>query len=215
MWVLLRDREAPVVYAVQAKKMKLDHKGNFSYGALKYRIGPDRYQIDALQSFANRTGAIPLYCFYNNVDDWLAEMYSNCRQQKKADIPQMGCTLAPLDVVRPIHDGKGSKDFRSIHQSARVVPWRCLFHPNCTDFSLPEARGELDDINAGIRVSLSFGNTPPQSPAPDNLEELMRSAGDSVDMDDLVQILDLGELVESYSSGSFRPIPERLVSIQM
>ena len=56
-----------------------------------------------------------MYCFYNNVDHYTAGMHWNCSVQLTPDVPQLGCTLVPLDVVRPVHDGRGPKGFRSIH----------------------------------------------------------------------------------------------------
>ena len=88
--------------------------------------------MDALEEFARWIGATPLYCFYNHVDDHTARWYWNCQTQHPPDPPQIGCTVAPLDVVRPVHDGRGPKRFDTIHRHSEAVPWRCLFHPSCT-----------------------------------------------------------------------------------
>ena len=135
LWVISRPGHQSTIYVVQAKKIKLDRSQAYSYGRLRYPAG-SKYQLDALEDFADWLGAVPLYCFYNSVDHDTALMYWNCRVQQPPSIHQIGCTLAPIDVVRLVHDGRGPKNFCSIHSSPEALPWRCLFHPDCIDFGL-------------------------------------------------------------------------------
>ena len=74
LWVIFRSGTTPKFYVVQAKKLKLDQTLAYSYGRLRYRAG-SRYQIDALKGFADWVGEIPLYCFYNHVDDNTARQH--------------------------------------------------------------------------------------------------------------------------------------------
>ena len=156
LWVIFRRGMTPAFYVVQAKKLKLDETSTYSYGRVKYKAG-SRYQIDALEDFANWLGATPLYCFYNHVDDHTAGWHWNCRAQQLPDPPQMGCTVVPLDVVKPVHDRRGPKRFDSIHWHPDAVPWRCLFHPFCTragvDYVSSRHREESMPIGGGTRFA--------------------------------------------------------------
>ena len=67
MWIINRPSGRHTIYVVQAKKMRIDQSDGYSYGRLKYPSSPP-YQIDALRDFARHVGAVPLYCFYNNVE---------------------------------------------------------------------------------------------------------------------------------------------------
>ena len=113
LWVISRPGRLRTIYVVQAKKLRLEQSQAYSYGRLRYPAGT-KYQIDALEDFADWLGAVPMYCFYNNVDYHTALLHWNCQVQPP-DVPQMGCTLVPLKVVRPVHDGPVPKSFYSIH----------------------------------------------------------------------------------------------------
>ena len=154
MWLVHRPGMLPRIYVVQAKKLRLEHSGKYSYGKLKYPAGP-HYQIDALEEFARWVGATPLYCFYNNVDASTAKLYWNC-SQRPHDLSQMGCTVVPLEWVRTVHDGPLPKDFRSIHCDTNAVPWRCLFHTNCTKIGLATASELSTNLSRRIRQSIGI-----------------------------------------------------------
>lgn len=227
LWVILRSGTYPTFYVVQAKKLKLDSP-TYSYGRLKYKAG-SRYQIDALEDFANWLGAVPLYCFYNNVDDCTARKHWNCRVQQAADPPQLGCTVVPLEVIRPVHDRTGSKRFDSIHWHPDAVPWRCLFHPSCT-------RVGLDSVSSAVRDrSKSTGRIRGLEFLPSLTPRRIRQAGDDrlfdddgdnsgantvgddhlLDMGDLVRQLNLEDLVARYITQQFIPVPERILTLSI
>ena len=206
MWLISRPGTRRAIYVVQAKKMRLDDAQSYSYGSLKYPSSPP-FQIDALKAFADSIGAIPLYCFYNYVDDSVANAYWHCTQQR--DPCQMGCTLAPLKAVRTVHDGPGKRDFSSIHKFQCVVPWRCLFHPKCAKFSFQEmakggstTEGQNSNDNA-VRDDVF-----------EHLSGVLSGNADSVDLDVAIDQLNLGELVDIYGSGRFVPFGERILSIR-
>ncbi len=211
MWVIRRPPMRPAVYFVQAKKLKIKQStpDPYSYGSLKYRVGGN-YQIDVLEYFAHwitpRIGidAKPLYCFYNNVDDVTAKSHWHCLQQQPPDVSQMGCTLVPLDAVRVVHDIPwGRKNFRSVHRDQRAVPWRCLFHPKCTDFGVHRTC-----------VSPTRG----ASQGAERFESFLESiSGEEalIDYDAMIQGLGLGEWVDRYATGNFRPIPERIATFNL
>ena len=185
LWVIRRSGTPPIIYVVQAKKLKLQTK-KYSYGKLKYRAGP-KYQINALDDFANWVGAVPMYCFYNHVDDRTAGQHWHCREP--IDVSQLGCTLVPLETVR------------SIHLYPDAVPWRCLFHPGCTSLCLHN----ISDLRSNLSLSRVF----------DFLPALISGDEDSIEMDDLISQLDLGELVNRYATKTFLPIPDRILSLNL
>ena len=128
MWIINRPGGRHAIYVVQAKKMRIDQSKSYSYGRVKYPSSPP-YQIDALQDFARHIGAVPLYCFYNNVNGMTVKPFWNCLRESPS-APQMGCTLVPLKVARLVHDGRISNNFQSIHRRPEAIPWRCLFTQN-------------------------------------------------------------------------------------
>ena len=222
LWVILRPRMTPTFYVVQAKKLKLDHTSTYSYGRLRYKAGL-RYQMDALEEFADWIGATPLYCFYNHVDDHTARSHWSCRLQRTPDPPQMGCTVAPLDVVRPVHDRRVPKRFDSIHWHPDAVPWRCLFHPSCTRASVHNVsrRHQEESMRRGRMRALEF--FPSLTPRGDQQVGDDRLVDDDylidddylVDMQELISRLDLEGLVQRYATQSFVPIPDRILTLNL
>ena len=215
MWIVNRSGGRHAIYVVQAKKMRIDQSQGFSYGRLKYPSNPP-YQIDALQDFARFIGAIPLDCFYNNVEGMAIDRFWNCSESPSA--PQMGCTLVPLEVARLVQDGHISNSFSAIHQMPRVIPWRCLFHPGCTSFdfrSVSEGRVETDappqarSRGAGIAEYL-VGSASAEYPTRSAPEE------DSlIDFDDFVQRFGLEQIVQRFVNGARRPMMERTLSVRL
>lgn len=211
-----------MLYAVQAKKLKLDHTSKYSYGRLKYRAG-SMYQIDALEDFADWIGAIPLYCFYNHVDDHTAAWHWNCRIQQPPDLSQMGCTVAPLDIVRPVHDGRVPKRFDSIHWHPDAVPWRCLFHSSCTRVGVRNTSGwpQEERMRKGRMDALEYLHslTPRRGRQVDDNrlvdDDYLIDDEHLVDMQELIGRLDLEGLVERYATQRFVPLPDRILTLNL
>ena len=203
MWLVHGPNIPLTGYVVQAKKMQLDQSTKYRYGHLKHRAAGGRYQIDALEDFANWFGSTPLYCFYNHVDNRTAQSYWHCRLQPVADVAQMGCTLVPLDHVRSVHDNRFPKDFRSVHQDPRAIPWRCLFHPNCAGSSLRSASERRSALSNDSLRALHA------------LAERVSEDDGTLDVDRLIEDLDLEDIVNRYANGNFTPIPDRIVSIRL
>ena len=221
LWVVTKAGVNPTLYVVQAKKLKLDLTSAYSYGRLKYKAG-SRYQIDALQEFADWIGAIPLYCFYNHVDDDTARRHWHCCVQQSPNPAQMGCTIAPLEVVRPIHDGGGRKDFKSIHWHQDAVPWRCLFHPSCTRAGIESvsSRGQEGSKCTGRKEALEFllSLTPGggREVGRDRLTHEGHLVDDHhMDMQEFIGRLKLEDLVARYANRHFAPIPDRILTISL
>ncbi len=204
LWVISRPGHQPTICVVQAKKMKLDRSQAYSYGRLRYPAG-SKYQMDALEDFADWLGAVPLYCFYNSVDCDTALMYWNCRVQQPPSIHQIGCTLAPIDVVRPVHDGRGPRNFCSIHSSPKALPWRCLFHPDCMDFGL----GDRSSWQ-----SRTYGG-PGEARALEFVSALTRDSERPIEQAELIRRFGLDDLVSRYATKGFVPIPERILSLRL
>ncbi|MDL1907954.1 hypothetical protein FBR03_10960 [Betaproteobacteria bacterium PRO1] len=104
-------------YAVQAKK------GQFSsgrYGSLAHEVGGTP-QIELLERYATANRALPIYCFYN----WSDRPYRwNCSLPDCAE--QLGCSVAPLPVVRRALEWRGGRTFDFLHSQVETLPWRCL-----------------------------------------------------------------------------------------
>ena len=207
MWLISAPGVGLAIYVVQAKKMRLDNAQSYAYGSLKYPSNPP-FQIDALQDFADWLGAIPLYCFYNYVDDSVARRYWHCSLPETP--PQMGCTLIPLDAVRVVHDGTGKRDFRRLHQFQCAVPWRCLFHQKCNKFSFQRMAGSGSETMNRIQ-----DDGPGRDATFEYLSDALAGDVDTIDLETAILQLNLRDLVDQYAQGKFVPFPERLALITM
>ncbi len=204
LWLISGPGVPPTAYVVQAKKQKLKPPSSLSYGKLRYPTGPG-FQIDALEAFAKLTGAIPLYCFYNNVDRVDAADCWGCLVQQPPDVSQMGCTLAPLALVRQVHDGPYPKNFLAVHHSREALPWRCLFHFPCTRAWPGGILGQNLDRVTRRRSELLV----------DNIQALHPEGINAIDAESLIRQLQLQELVETHASAKFLPVPERVLTLTL
>ena len=103
LWVVSRPGRLPTIYVVQAKKVKLNRSQSYSYGRLRYPAG-SRYQMDALEDFADWIGAVPMYCFYNHVD--------NLTAPDALELSRAVATGCPSAGVHASASGRGSTDSR-------------------------------------------------------------------------------------------------------
>lgn len=145
LWLVGNSVHGYAPYAVQAKKITVYRSGRHNY-RIRYKSG-GVHQIETLEQFSKCYGTKALYCFYNNVDAAIAINVWHCTLQP--DIKQMGCTLVPLDAVREVHKPGYKKDFTTIHQDRRALPWRCLFHPGCVGASVHRQASEFPDVSSG------------------------------------------------------------------
>ena len=120
----------------------------------------------------------------------------------------MGCTLAPLDAVRVVHNAKGKKDFRRIHQYRCAVPWRCLFHPKCSKFSFQKKA-----VNHLVEANRSSDNSVGRDAAFEYVSVALSGDVDTIDLD--TAILQLKELMDRHSRGIFVPFAERIALINI
>ena len=209
MWIVDNPRGQPVIYVVQAKKMRISQTQDRSYGRVKYPSRPP-YQIDALRECADRIGAIPLYCFYNNVEGMNIDSFWHCVVEAPS-APQMGCTLVPLEIALRIHNKEIRNNFHSIHQSPQAVPWRCLFHPECTDFShdrIARRQVRREDISSSQArrrrraiASRFLRSTPSDAVQLAKLDFSARSYRDQPSMDDFAFIPDSGHKIDPSDLG--------------
>jgi hypothetical protein len=123
-WYIGSDTKGWRRYAVQAKKLDLTTN---TYQHIRHPVN-GTFQIEVLDNFARTQRATPLYCFYNAVPAAQEQHHWHCTlpfQHK-----QLGCSLAPLKVVRPVHDTlRIKRTFDRIHQHKSVLPWHCILCP--------------------------------------------------------------------------------------
>ena len=208
MWIINRPGRRHAIFVVQAKKMRIDRSTGYSYGRVKYPSSPP-YQIDALEGFARHIDAVPLYCFYNNVEGLRVDHFWHCRRELVPVARQMGCTLVPLKIARLVHGGQIPNSFQSIHWKPEAIPWRCLFHPECVDNGLDRVSEDLVPMdirpqarNRGARIAEFF-------------TEGVSEDDSALDFEEFVRRFDLDEIVERYMAGASRPIPERMLSFRL
>ncbi|MFS0556349.1 DUF6615 family protein [Brevibacillus sp. 179-C9.3 HS] len=115
-------------YAVQAKKLFPNGK----YNKLRHKVGND-YQIDILEKYSKANNCIPLYCFYNFLEDPQLSQYWNCNLNYEEK--QLGCTVVPIDTVRVAFGKRADKSFKALHSDSRSIPWRCLI--KCPNIGTP------------------------------------------------------------------------------
>ena len=219
MWFIGSPSQGYRRYVVQAKKITLNSSPNFSY-RIRHRVSRtpgSEFQMERLQRCAIRARATPLYCFYNNVGLALATRYWHCRTYPKQpdDIRQMGCTIVPLDVVEAVHRPHHRKDFSSVHQDNRSMPWRCLFHPSCL-----AAIHRQPDRPYEFLTGRSSQDRKSALPRPESLPEFLLQDNPVVDMADVIQQLELMRPYDdldsdvSLASSARSVIPEWFVVIE-
>ena len=182
------------------------------------RIPGSEFQIQRLERFARRARAIPLYCFYNNVDSALATRYWHCRvyPNQPDDIRQMGCTVVPLDAVQEVHKPNRRKDFCAVHRDKRSMPWGCLFHPSC----LAAALHSKADDRQGILADRPSQDDQVSLGRMESLPEFLLQDDPVVEIVDVIQQLELAELHDDLDSGAMlassirSAIPEWFVVIE-
>ena len=220
MWFIGNPKQGYSRYAVQAKKVTLDTSTNFSY-RLRHRVSRipgSEFQIQRLERFARRARAIPLYCFYNNVDSVSATRNWHCRgyPNQPDDIRQMGCTVVPLDAVQEVHKPHRRKDFCAVHRDKRSMPWRCLFHPSC----LVAALHRKSDDRQGMLAGQPSQDDQVSLWRVESLPEFLLQGDPVVEIADVIQQLELAGLHDDLDSdamlaSSIRPaIPEWFVVIE-
>ena len=208
LWVIRRSGGGHAIYVVQAKKMRIDQSNTYRYGRVKYPSNPP-YQIEALQAFARHIDAVPLYCFYNNVEGLALARYWHCQRERLPSPPQLGCTLVPINIAHSVHNGRIRNNFYAIHSRPEAIPWRCLFHRECTTFDLYSV-SERDDKAEGQMQARSRG-----SAVAEYLTERVPEDSNPIDFDDFVSRFDLEEIIDSYKEGSWRSLMERTVSVRL
>lgn len=208
MWFIGNSSQGYSQYAVQAKKIMLGSSTDLSY-RLRHRVSRtpgSEFQIQRLKEFARRTGATPLYGFYNNVDSTLATTYWHCRVYPDIpdDIRQMGCTVVPLDAIRLVHKRNHSKSFSAVHKDGRSIPWRCLFHSPCLAACLKDTP---------VYGQGALANKPPEDdynslPRGESLPEFLLQDAPVVEIADVIQQLYLPgqpDDVDSEAGATSRP----------
>ena len=200
MWFIGNPRQGYSRYALQAKKVTLNTSPNYSY-RLRHRVSRipgSEFQIQRLERFVRRARAIPLYCFYNNVDSILATSYWHCQVYPKQpdDIRQMGCTVVPLDAVQEVHKPHRRKDFSAVHRDRRSMPWRCLFHPEC----LAAVFHSRTDDRQGILADLDSQDDQISSSRTESLPEFLLQDDPVVEIADVIEQLELARLHDELGS---------------
>lgn len=108
--------------ALQAKKLYPTGR----YDALTHKDASGAHQIDLLDRFARRWGAVPAYLLYNHVNPLPpSTSYWQCCRPHKAE--QLGCTLVPTWSIRQAMRSRSGRTFRAIHAREPNRPWRCVF----------------------------------------------------------------------------------------
>ena len=118
-WIYSRNRGCRR-YAVQAKKLSPQHTYGIRHKVRQY------YQIDLLEQYSRINKCIPLYCFYNSFTNDTVNLSAYWHCDRLYDKTQLGCTVAPINVVREAFSRRGYKTFNHIHRHKSVIPWRCL-----------------------------------------------------------------------------------------
>ena len=119
-WWLGSDTTGWIRLAVQAKKLDLKSERYLNF---KHKVNGVK-QINRLERYAARHGAIPLYCLYNYSANAESKVWSCC--QRSYDVEELGCTITPSSNIREAMGLWGKKNFDSIHEYEDTVPWRCL-----------------------------------------------------------------------------------------
>ncbi len=133
---------------IQTKKIYIPEKAN-SVATYKQLRRPFE-QLDRLDEHARYHNAVPLYCFYNHVDKWLASSVESKCPRSAGDYRVVGCTFVPATDVRSVHDARGtSASFYRLHQSMHALPWRCLFEDQTENWEVEHKNGLAPEWDVG------------------------------------------------------------------
>lgn len=120
-------------YAIQTKKIDLK---TGKYKTLRHKVRK-KLQLDILKDYAAQNQAVPLYCFYNYVEDSKVRVrmcrHHHCfcpcwHRYERYELPQFGITVTPLHIVEGLMGRSQAKNrtFDWIHQQRQTHPWSCL-----------------------------------------------------------------------------------------
>ena len=120
-WWLGSSRTGWFRLAVQAKKLDMKRS---RYLSLAHEVNGSP-QIKALEDYAARNRATPLYCLYNysgGVD--MQRHWHCCQRPFRAE--ELGCSLTSPDRIREALNRRGMRTFDFIHRWSSTVPWQCM-----------------------------------------------------------------------------------------
>lgn len=153
-WWIGNNRLGWLRYAVQAKKIE---PKSTRYDALRHEVRGTP-QIDILEKYAREKGSIPLYCFYNYLEDNSLGRYWHCNFSYKVN--QFGCTVTPSKNVRTALSQYGTKNFRFLHDFDNTKPWRCLV--SCPSMLKIYQTGSVIGTSWGFENVIVYPNLPPE-----------------------------------------------------
>ena len=107
--------------AVQAKRLDLKSE---RYASFNSSLNGSK-QIDRLERYARRHGALALYCLYNFSESVNRTRHWHCCQRPYLQ-EELGWTLTPAFNVRTSIKLWGKRNFDFIHSQEETIPWRCL-----------------------------------------------------------------------------------------
>lgn len=151
-WWIGNDRLGWLRYAVQAKKI---NPNTSRYDVLGHKVNRIP-QIDILERYARGNRAIPLYCFYNYLEDSSLSGYWRCNLPY--EVNQFGCTVTPLRNVRTSLSKRGARKFSFIHTFDDTKPWRCLVL--CPLMLQVYRTGSVIDTSLGFENVIVYQNLP-------------------------------------------------------
>ena len=138
-------------YAVQAKKLDLK---TGRYSSLNHKVGTganSEHQHKILEDYSKANNAIPLYAFYNHIDESEYPKKWNCPMP--IDYPKLGCTVTPLKNVKIAISKRGWRTFKRVHGFPETVPLRCLAEcPNIAFASQQNGIRHIPRFNINAKV---------------------------------------------------------------
>jgi hypothetical protein len=120
-WWIGNNTTGWIRYAIQAKV--LDAKD--TYAGLPQKVKSGARQVDLLEAYAAKVGAIPIYCLYNPASAPAGAGHWHCCTAD-GKFEQLGCSVTSSAVAQKAIRTYGGKKFGRIHSNSASVPWRCL-----------------------------------------------------------------------------------------
>jgi len=143
-WWIGNNTSGWIRYAIQAKALKAKHR----YAGLAQKVKKGKKQIDVLEAYAAKVGAIPVYCLYNPASVPATKMHWHCCNSS-GQFDQLGCSITTTAAVQDAINTRGGRTFDFIHSQTDSIPWRCLV--TCANY-----RGKTTHPLASNKVSKPF-----------------------------------------------------------